>query len=397
MSKKSIYFKALLVFLFLSAGVVQGRQKTPWKGTLEIDKGIRVIKNPAEPLYGDIKLDLQEELSIGSKSSAEYAFHLISDVKSDNQGNIYIADTKNLRVQKFDSNGKYIKTLGKGVDKFQQPSKIEIDKTSENIFIRASLQDIEIFDGKDQYKNGVHLKKNPTRGDFVVGYPTVITYFRPIDSDHVMAILGVEYHYKNSRVIRSIFRLDSNSNPKSLSKEYLHYALVDDGYGGWDATGTDFEPDLYLAKIDEKSYICGYSKEYELNVFDSEGKILYRIKKNSSRPIFTKEERKRFRLDPVPEFKAYFYNLLTDSKGRIYVQRNITKGFLNAVQENTNREVDIFSKDGYFLYTSTLPPNTCEIKDGFLYAYSVSGASGLESVKRQKIKNWDNINERIDQ
>ncbi len=76
---------------------------------------------------------------------------------------------------------------------------------------------------------------------------------------------------------------------------------------------------------------------------------------------------------------------------RIYVQRNITKGLLNAVQENVDRDVDIFSKDGYFLYTSRLPANTCEIKDGYLFAYAVDEANGLESVKRYKIKNWEGI------
>ena len=77
------------------------------------------------------------------------------------------------------------------------------------------------------------------------------------------------------------------------------------------------------------------------------------------------------------------------------MQRNITKGILNAVQEKTSREVDVFSNDGHLLYTSLLPPNTCEIRDGFLYAYSIDEASRLESVKRYRIKNWAQIKDGI--
>ena len=329
-----------------------------------------------------MKLELQEELSIGKKSNAEYSFQLISDVKSDNQGNIYIADTRNVRVQKIDSNGKYIKTLGKGAVKFQQPSKIQIDNLLGSIFVRAFVLDIEIFDNRDQFKTGIHIKNNP------------IFEFEAIDDSHVMAVIGLEYHDNDPRVMRAVVRLESGNEMKYLSREYFNCGLEKIGEG-WMGKDTGFESDIYLSRLDEKMYVYGYSKEYELNVIDKDGKVLYRIKKNEPRPIFTKDERKIFQRTFVPEFKPYFFHLLSDSKGRIYVQRNKTKGILNSVQENTNREVDIFSKDGYFLYTSILPPNTCEIKNGFLYAYAVNEASGLECVKRFKIKNWDQIKAEI--
>jgi hypothetical protein len=364
-------------------GNAQGQQKAIWKGSTEVENGIKVVKNPHEPFYGEMKLEFEEELSIGRKNSAEYSFYLISDVKSDNQGNIYVADTKNLRVQKFDSNGKYIKTLGKGVVKFQQPSKIQIDNLSGSIFVRAFVLDIEIFDNKDQPKNGVHLKKN------------VIHDFKPIDDNHVMSILGIK-NEKEQKYMRSLFRLGSDGEIKKISPDYIYNMVIEKIGEAIVSSDSGFELNLYLSKIDEKSFVYGYSKEYELNVIDKDGKVLYRIKKNEPRPIFTTEERKIFKHGPVPEFKPYFFNLLTDSKGRIYVQRNKTKGILNTVQENTNREVDIFSKDGYFLYKSTLPPNTCEIKNGFLYAYSVNEVNGLESVKRYRIKNWEKMGERIE-
>jgi hypothetical protein len=130
-------------------------------------------------------------------------------------------------------------------------------------------------------------------------------------------------------------------------------------------------------------------------VIDKEGKLLYQIKKSEPAPTFTVQERRVFRGSTFPNSRPYFFHLIADSKGRIYVQRNITKGILNTVQEKTNREVEIFCKDGYFLYTSILPPNTCEIRDGFLYAYAVDEVNGLESIKRYRIRNWEKIRDGI--
>ena len=46
MKDKSIYFESFIVLLvFLVAGV-QGQQQVKWKGTSEVENGIRVVKNP---------------------------------------------------------------------------------------------------------------------------------------------------------------------------------------------------------------------------------------------------------------------------------------------------------------------------------------------------------------
>jgi hypothetical protein len=378
MNGKSIIVKAALSIIVLSSAAAQGQRQEMRKGGPEAANCVKVIEIQKEPIFGQFKFDLQEELSIGTKGQNEYSFNLVSDVKSDDQGNIYVADTKNRRVQEFNRNGMYLKTLGKSVVVFQQPTKIRISRISGSIFIKAFVLDVEIFDGKNSYKAGIHLKKNAIRE------------FEPIDDSRVVAVIGLEYREENPRVTQALARLDSKGEIRLLSREYFLYALEKVGEG-WTANNTAFDPELYLSRIDEKSYVYGYSKAYELNVIDQEGKVLYRIKRNGPKPVFTAEESIAFRNWGFPDSKPYFFGLFTDSKGRIYVQRNITKGILNAVQEKTGREVDIFSKDGQMLYTSILPPNTCEIRDGLLYAYAVNEVNGLETVKRYRIKNWEDM------
>jgi hypothetical protein len=371
-------FKIVLVFFFFTLANIRGQLSSLWKGSVEVEDGIKIIKNPSEPLYGRLNLELQEELSIGKQDSEEYSFSLISDVKSDAAGNIYVADTKNLRVQKFDRHGNFLKTLGKGGVQFEQPSEIRIDPRTGYIFVRASVKDIEIFDKEDRHKGGIHLTQDVIHG------------FDSIDDSSVMAVRGLEYRDDHPRVMHSLCQLATNNEIRRMSQDCFSYGLQRVGEG-WMGTGTDYDPDLYLAKLNGDSYVYGYSKNYELNVIDKEGKLLYRIKKEGTMPAYTPADRKVIGRYSFPDLKPYFFRLLTDSEGRIYVQRNITKGLPNAVQENTNRDVDVFSQDGYFLYTAVLPPNACEIKDGFLYTYVVDEAHGLETVKRYKIKNWEKI------
>ena len=37
-----------------------------WKGKIETDNGVKIIKNPQQPLYGDILLEIEEDLEIGT-------------------------------------------------------------------------------------------------------------------------------------------------------------------------------------------------------------------------------------------------------------------------------------------------------------------------------------------
>ncbi len=58
------------------------------------------------------ELSLQEELSIGVESGAEYEmFAEIGDVSLDSEENIYILDSKEGKVHKYDTNGNFLKSL----------------------------------------------------------------------------------------------------------------------------------------------------------------------------------------------------------------------------------------------------------------------------------------------
>jgi len=109
--------KAALIILFVPAIILLGscqKQKAEWKVTIEEENGVKVIKNPEEPMYGEIELELEMDLSIGGENAGEnYNFSYIRDIDVDGEGNIYVVDTGQYRIQKYDKNGNYLKTIGR--------------------------------------------------------------------------------------------------------------------------------------------------------------------------------------------------------------------------------------------------------------------------------------------
>jgi len=81
--------------ILLSFSIIQIHglgQDVKWKGTIEEEDGIKVIKNPVEPLYGEITFKLEEDLSIGNEKDENYLFYRTWHLAVNRQGNIYVLD-----------------------------------------------------------------------------------------------------------------------------------------------------------------------------------------------------------------------------------------------------------------------------------------------------------------
>jgi len=100
---------------------------------IERKDGVRVVHNKKGGKWGknpQLSLDFVRTLGELEAKDGNFAFYLPSDIAVDGQGNLYVLDSGNHRVQKFTPDGKYLATFGRqgqGPTEFQFPEGLEID------------------------------------------------------------------------------------------------------------------------------------------------------------------------------------------------------------------------------------------------------------------------------
>jgi hypothetical protein len=116
----------ILLVLFLVSVFVRAQK-------IETVNGGRIVHNEKGGQWGAnpaLKLDLIRTVG-GLEAEENLSFKEPSDIVRDSAGNLYILDAGNNRIQKLDSEGKFIKTIGRkgqGPGEFQAARSIDIDK-----------------------------------------------------------------------------------------------------------------------------------------------------------------------------------------------------------------------------------------------------------------------------
>ena len=352
--------------------------KTDWKGRVLTEDGVRVVVNPAEPIYGRIKLDLGEELRIGKEGNEQTQFFRAMDVGADPSGRIYVVDARNFRVQVFDPSGKYLRTIGRqgqGPGEFEMPMAVCFGGQAGYTHVLDRFRRVNHFDDK-----GVFLRSAMFDG-------VAISCFPDAGSGFIAVLLGGSDEELTSYHVLS--RINGEGKTQSVLARFPYTLFMERREGATLSRSTGYEMSLYATPMAGNSLVYGYSKDYELVVLGSDDKKILVIRTDEPRPEFTSAERAIFGSMPVPKLKPYFYGLLTDSDGRIYVQKNTNtkgkRGFGPIATED--KFFDVFSGEGRFLFRTALPPNTRVIRGDLVYTFYVDEEQGLEYVQRFRIKN----------
>lgn len=399
-----------IVLFFFSAYAIEN-QTPQWKGTIEEEDGVKVIKNPNEPLYGEITFDLEEDLSIGNEEDENYMFYRAILGEVDLDGNIFVIDAGNFRIQKYNKDGKYIQSIGRqgqGPGEFERPSSLYLDSEN-NIYVEDSGQKVHIFNKNGEFKKAITLTEygRPiTRGLGITKEGSLIaqTLSRgerksdmPMDSD---MFFNVDLISQEGTTIKTV-----------ASFPWLRSKRIKTGRG-FTFPNNLCSPQLCLCPINEDLAIYGYSIDYSLFAVNSKGESVYIIKKDEPPQPITKAEKDKVidrfigsrkedsRMPQIsrstyanalvfPEHKPFYRSFIKDDKDRIYVER-----FTFPFDRSGNTYFDMFNIDGYFLYKVKIPISSpSAIKNGYVYIRDYNQETGYFTIKQYKIKNWDQIKE----
>jgi hypothetical protein len=162
-----------------------------------------------------------------------------------------------------------------------------------------------------------------------------------------------------------------------------------------------YEHRFQFCAFGPQTFVYGFSSDYELNIIDSTGKLLFKIQKESPPLSISKKEkdavREKYRDSPIknvnnipfPKHKPHYGYILSDGDWIFVMQ------YKSPQDQREEWPMDIFDAQGHYLYKSTLPVRPKLIKNGFVYLIDSSDESGNVRIKRYKIKNWEQIKREI--
>lgn len=399
--------KVILIFLFLSFFIIaisSGEQKTEWKGIVEEEDGVKVIKNPKEPLYGDIKLELEVDLTIGGEDVDEnYMFRRVSDIEVDEEGNIYVLDSRECRIQIYDKDGKYLKTIGRkgeGPGEFQRAGRMTLSAKGK-LYVNE-YKKIIIFGEDGTFEKNVNT-------DFHLSFYLVTKEEN---------FLGWSFIRTEEGTTLDVILIDSSGKRIDTIASFPDPSVVlrkaVSGGGAISVVGSPpYSPGLFFCPLSDELGIYGYSSEYKLSVVNSSGEIVHIIEKDEKRqPTSRKEENEYLekmierskgrggiqwskgdlrKLHGFAKYKPFFSLIMNDDEGHIFLAKP-----KSVVKKEEDTYFDFFNKEGYYLYKIKIHEISPKvIKKGYLYTYRQDEDTGYYKIERYKIKNWGQVKKGI--
>ena len=393
--KRLVGFPILTViagFLFLSCGS-SGEE---WNAVSEKADGVTVVKNPEDPKFGQINPDLVENLVIGNDEDENFQFYRVSVVTLDSEENIYVLDSGNCRVQKFDRDGRYLLTYGRkgqGPGEFTNPSAFYVD--GRKYLYVSEARKIEVFDESGRYKKSIALE-NSIQEFFIDKHGNIVTHCIVSDGEGSKKriiklspegkILETLAEFSDVRAVRN-----REEGGRTVTFKAYHQ------YNYWP----------YIYPVDANSFVYAYPSDYKIYITESDGGLRMVLEKEAV-PIPISREEKESIMNGIesragergikltkevleaacqfPPHRPFFHRILVDERGRIYVREA-----RSVLERSEGVLFDVFGKDGFYLYRLELPFTPEVIHKGYCYDVFTSAETGGVRIKRYSFNGYDRL------
>ncbi|MBU4254607.1 MAG: 6-bladed beta-propeller [Acidobacteria bacterium] len=356
-------FLRITIFYLLFCLSFYACNQTEWKGTIEVKDGVTFVKNPREPLYAEMKLNLEEELSIkGISENGDFIFAEVSSIAVDRNENIFICDRKEANIKLFDRSGNFLATIGRrgqGPGEMSDPERVCISNNDELVVLDVQNRCFLYFS-----LDGKYIKTLKSRGMLLLG----------LHVDSKGNILASTLKQGQSFPEYELIKYDPDLNPQftigSMPYQQNMRAI------------NPFAPGYTYAVDQNDNIVYGYSDKYEIQIFSPQGKSLKIITKeyDAVRITDAEKEEEKSKAPPYagfnfPDTHSAFQSIKLDDEGRIFVKtwkkEYPGKGFY----------YDIFDSQGRYTAEIFLEAMPSLFKNQKLYAIEEE-EDGFQVVKR---------------
>jgi sugar lactone lactonase YvrE len=364
--KKRFQFNVYLICLLFIFSAVLYAQK------IETVDGVRVVHNDKAGKWEkkpQISLEFVRNIGELETEDENIAFHIPSDIARDDQGNIYILDSGNHRIQKFDSEGNYLATIGnrgQGPGELYFPLSLEVDSKGYLYISDPQNQRVQILkpDGTEYKTLSFHETPAGTTRllssrDMVMGKGGIVFAFGP----------GGAESQKPKKLMKL---LDPDGN---ILKEFGESVTYKDMFVN--RTGNNFS---LAVDRDDNIYIA-FEFQNRIEKFSPQGELLWRADRKLSYSTDLSKAKADIQRSGgnvqvrAPQMNRSSMGIAVDDKGRIWVvtfnrqlkeeeqvqgnigvsmmngQRSVSLSYEGATEtrETDAYKLEIYDSDGIFL------------------------------------------------
>lgn len=367
--------KGFIISLILSFLIYYPACKQSDKFETKIENGMTVVYNPEAPSPPrglSTTLSVKEDFSLGAEEESEESMLLEpTDVDADEVGNIYVLDRKAVQIKVFDSQGKFIRAIGKsgqGPGEFQRPAYFQVTPQDNILVSDYASKKITIFNLDGQFIRELSAGK--------------MWMFTQVKMDAGGDIIG-SHTIMDQEAKTELVRFNSNLEPM--------YTIAVVPIARMPVFNPYF-PLLYFELTPKGNVIWGITTEYEFHVVNREGQTIRKIVKKYKPEIITQaDQNKRIKeiwgeQGPFPDIKVewpkYFppvEDFIMDDRGWLFVRPFIKD------KEKKHVLYDVFNHEGRYVAKILLPARARKIKNGKIYTIE-EDEKGLLYVKRYTLE-----------
>ena len=356
-------FKILIVIsLLLLSNLCSKESSYPVR--TEIVDGVKVITNPEYPRDGQVRYQLEEELSIGEEEVDEnYMFYEPQSVEASEDGSIYVLDGRDICIKVYDRQGKYQRSIGR---QGQGPGEFSSGYLYFDICPYGKLY---ITDCRDSCV--IIMDKD---GSFIQSFRLPGILYVEMKTDKNNSIyLERRFTDEEARKV-SIHRYNSNGDeilnygtfkivqPTIRKRTKTRTTTITSRIAATTVWTVDQEGKLYV----------GFGDKYQISVYNPNGNLSFKFGRDY--PLIPSKDS-----TPISPKYAGVFNVITrhwffDENGNLWIETLPKEDIEEIVY-------DIFSPEGIYLKRTYLKHRILHFKNGKAYSI-ITTDEGYKVVKR---------------
>jgi hypothetical protein len=363
-----------------------------------------VVSNPKTPVPKNgipMRIVFKEDLSIGEAEGDEhYMFGKGIVFNTDEDGNYYVADLENFRIQKYDAKGKYLLTIGRkgqGPGEFASLSSPGFDGNNDLYVSDEASRRISFFDKNGKFLRQIQLKDRyvdlqlNSKGFSVANKWTMYNEAGSIKQSSVFGLFDDNFNLlAELRKEEITTALPTGFDESSLS-DFLAKAL----------SLAAFRPYVTYTIAKNDLIYFGYPEKYEIRIYSPNGRLVKKIARDYdpipvseedkadfankassgfSAPVYTESVKKKaFQKTKYPSYKPAYQSFAL-----------MENGWLAVIVDSLESQYtlfDIYDQDGRYIanFRTTVPAAGVFSRPVFFKngkAYAVTAENEYQYVKR---------------